>query len=153
MTWNRPRRPRDNAVVERSQGVSQRWTEPPTCADAPELQERLDRLDAVQRERYPHVGRQSRAEAFPALAHSGRAYTPTWEAAHWSLQRVLDELSEYAVVRRVDRSGKVWLYDQSHWVGKAAVGREIYVTLDPEQRDGVFQDAKGPGSVSSRRGN
>ena len=82
-------------------------------------------------------------QAYPRLAHSGRAYSRVWEARHWSLQRVLDRLAEYAVVRRVDRCGKVWLYDRSYWVGKPWVGQELYVTLDPQTREWLLQDPTG----------
>jgi hypothetical protein len=51
MVWNQPHRPGENPVVERSQGISQRWVEPQTCADASELQHRLDQMDRIQRER------------------------------------------------------------------------------------------------------
>lgn len=143
VSWNRPRRPRDNAKVERTQGVSEQWTEPHTCADAQELQRRVNYLDRLQRERYPSIGGRSRLEAYPALARGGRIYSRAWEAKHWRLQRVLNQLTEYAVRRRVDRSGKVWLYDQGHWVGKARAGQDIYVTLDAETREWVMQDLDG----------
>jgi hypothetical protein len=142
LIWNRPHQPRDNAVVERSQGVSQQWVEPSTCADPQKLQERLNQMDRVQRERYPSIGGQSRTQAY-RLTHSRRAYNRRWEIRHWSLARVLEALSEYVVVRRVDRSGRVWLYDQSHWIGKAAIGREVYVTIDPQTCEWIIQDAAG----------
>jgi hypothetical protein len=143
LTWNRPHRPRDNAVVERTQGVSERWAEAQTCADRRELQRRLDRLDRVHRERYPSIEGRSRTQAYPGLAHSGRPYSARWEAQHWSLEEVLKSLAEYAIPRRVDRSGKVWLYDQPHWIGKAWVGQPVYVTVDPESGEWVFQDPSG----------
>ena len=67
--WNPARRPQDNGVVERSQGTGKRWAEPPTCADAAELQRRIDDLDGIQREEYPSIGGMSRLEAFPGLRH------------------------------------------------------------------------------------
>ena len=36
--WNNPRSPRENGVVERSQGTSDRWCEPWTCDSPEELQ-------------------------------------------------------------------------------------------------------------------
>ena len=63
MIWNRPRQPRDNAMVERSQGVSQQWVEAHTCADAKELQERLDRMDRVQRDPGNYGVRRRRLDA------------------------------------------------------------------------------------------
>lgn len=141
--WNPPRQPRRNAVVERSQGVSQQWVEPQTCADAAELQRRLDRMDRIQREVYPGVAGRSRLERHPELAHSGREYTPAWEARHWDLRRVLHDLAEYAVPRRVDQKGEIWLYDHSYWVGKPWVGQVIYVSVDPQTGEWVYQDHRG----------
>ena len=86
--WNPPRRPQDNGVVERSQGTAKRWAEPGVCASAAELQRRLEEMDVIQRQEYPSVRGRSRLEAFPQLAHSGRAYTRAWEQEHWSLTAV-----------------------------------------------------------------
>jgi hypothetical protein len=41
ITFNPPRRPQDNGVIERSQGTGKRWAEPGTCVNANELQRRL----------------------------------------------------------------------------------------------------------------
>ncbi len=76
LDWNPPARPQDNGVVERSQGTAKRWGEPQTCDSPEELQRRLEELDGIQRQEYPSVGGRSRLEAYPGLAHSGRAYTP-----------------------------------------------------------------------------
>src|SRR5262249_8848543 len=103
MSWNHPRQPRENAVGERSQGGSQRGVEPLTCVNASELQRRLDQMDRIQRERYPSIEGRSRSQAYPDLAHSKRIYSAAWEARHWNAKRVWEQLSEYAVVRRVDR--------------------------------------------------
>jgi hypothetical protein len=143
LTWNPPRQPRKNAVVERTQGVSQRWAEPQTCATADELQQRLDRMDRIQREKYPSVEGHSRTQEYPHLAHSGRDYTPDWERHHWSLSQVLDSLAEYAVPRRVDKNGNVWLYDRGHWVGKRWTGQVVYVTVDAQTREWIYQDLNG----------
>ncbi len=142
LTWNHPCRPRENAVVERTQGVSEGWVEPHTCANAQQLQRRLDEMDQIHRESYPSIAGRSRMQAYPRLAHSGRYYSREWERRHWSLQRVLDSLAEYAVARRVDTAGNVWLYDRGHYVGKARHGQQVYATLDADTREWVFQDAR-----------
>jgi hypothetical protein len=56
---------------------------------------------------------------------------------------VLEQVGEYAVVRQVDGCGKIWLYDQGHWVGKGWVGQKVYVRLDAERREWVIEDRKG----------
>jgi hypothetical protein len=143
LACNPPRRPQDNGVVERSQGTGKRWAEPATCADADELRRRLRDMDHIQRAEYPSVGGRSRLQAYPRLAHSGRAYSAAWERRHWSLGRVLDHLAAYAVPRKVDRSGMVSLYNLNHYVGKLHQGKVIYVMLDPRRREWVFADEHG----------
>jgi len=143
LLFNPPCRPDMNGVVERSQGTGKRWAEPWDCATPAELQRHLDRMDPILRDEYPSAGGRSRLEAFPGLAHSGRSYTAASERRQWDLEPVLAHVAEYAVVRRVDRSGMVSLYNRTRYVGKAHGGQDIYVTLDPLRREWVFADAQG----------
>jgi hypothetical protein len=141
--WNPPRRPQDNGVVERSQGTAKRWAEPGTCATAEQLQRRLEEMDGIQRQEYPSLRGRSRLEAFPRLAHSGRAYSPAWERAHWSLAAVASHLAGYAVPRRVGQSGAVSVYNRSHYVGKSHAGKTVHVMFDPDAIEWIFADEKG----------
>jgi hypothetical protein len=143
VTWNPPRRPQDNGVVERSQGTAKRWAEPGTCAGAAELQRRLEEMDGIQRQEYPSLRGRSRLEAFPQLSHSGRAYSPAWERAHWSLEAAAAHLAGYAVPRRVDKSGMVSLYNRNHYVGVLHRGGTVYAMFDPESKEWVFADERG----------
>ncbi|MGH7752027.1 MAG: hypothetical protein ACREN5_04360 [Gemmatimonadales bacterium] len=141
--WNDAHAPTQNGVVERSQGTGARWAEPGQCASAAELQRRLEEMDAIQREAYPSVAGQSRAQAFPALRHSGRRYSAAWERAHWEVRRVLAHLAGYAVPRRVDKNGDVSLYHRPHYVGCLHRGKTIFVMVDPERGEWVFVDGQG----------
>jgi transposase InsO family protein len=47
ITWNRPRRPQENGVVERSQGTGKRWAEPGSCDSVAQLQGQVDEADAL----------------------------------------------------------------------------------------------------------
>jgi hypothetical protein len=143
VTWNPPRRPRDNAVVERSQGVGQGWLEPGTCGSAAELQRRADESDAIRRGEYPAFGSRTRLEEFPGLRHSGRRYSRRTEARLWDLQRVLDWLGGHPVSRQVSRDGKVSVDDRNLWVGRRWVGHQVWVELDPEARMWLIRDANG----------
>lgn len=143
MHWNPPRSPQDNGVVERSQGTSNRWCEPQTCATAEELQARLDRMDRLHREDYPYRERLSRMSYFPGLAHSGRPYARDREEALWEWSRVAEHLSTYVLIRRVDRSGLVSLYNRGHYVGKIHRGKDVYVMYDPERNEWFFTDREG----------
>jgi len=141
--WNHPRSPQENGVVERSQKTSYRWSEPWTCASPAELQARLDRMDQMYREVYPYRGRRSRSATFPGLAHSGRPYDATQEAAVWEWSRVADHLATYVVVRRVDSKGMVSLYNRGHYVGQIHRGKDVYVMYDPNRTEWLFADREG----------
>lgn len=143
VTWNPPRCPQANGVVERSQGTGKRWAEPATCGDVAELRRRLEEQDHIQRALYPRFEGLSRIEAFPGLADSGRAYRPDEEAARWDLGPVLGHLAEHVLVRRVDRSGAVSVYNRSRYVGKGLGGQDVYVSLDPLAVEWVYAGADG----------
>lgn len=140
---NPPRRPQANGVVERSQGIAKRWAEPWACGTAAELQERLDRLDLLQRESYPSVGTRSRMEAFPGLSHSGRPFEPGEEAGSWGLSRVWELLGKHLVPRRVDRQGKLSVYNRPHAVSLAWAGQVVWVGFDAVSGSWSFQDGAG----------
>jgi transposase len=142
--WNPPCCPQANGVVEHSQGTGKRWAEPETCRDLGELQGRLQEQDYIQRALYPSIHGRSRTEAFPGLKHSGRVYRPEEEASRWELERVLGALADCLVVRRVDSSGTISLYNRNRYVSKRLKSQDIYVSLDPievewlcSSRDGV----------------
>lgn len=141
--WNDAHTPQQNGVVERSQGTGKRWAEPERCATVAELQQRLQEMDRIQREAYPSIAGQSRAAAFPGLTHSGRPYSRAWERGHWEHRRVLTHLAGYAVPRRVDKNGDVWLYHRPHYVGCMHRGKQIYAMVDPERVEWVFADLHG----------
>lgn len=143
MHWNSPRSPQQNGVVERSQGTSNRWCEPRTCATAQELQERLDRMDKLHRELYPYRDRLSRMAYFPGLQHSGRPYGRGSEPALWEWSRVTEHLSTYVLTRSVDRSGLVSLYNRGRYVGKIHYGKKVYVMYDPQRNEWFFTDIEG----------
>src|SRR3954447_13809324 len=81
--WNNPRSPQENGVVERSQGTSNRWSEPWSCDSLEDLQGRLDRMDRLYRETYLYRERLSRMAYFEGLKHSGRPYDPNRERELW----------------------------------------------------------------------
>ena len=142
MHWNDPHQPTQNAVVERSQRTGKAWAEAGQCDSPEQLQDRLQEMDAVQREAYPWREGQSRAAAYPQLAHSGRVYSAAWERQHWELERVLQHLAGYAVRRKVDKNGDVSLYHRPHYVGIRSAGQDVYVMVDPERVEWVFADER-----------
>ncbi len=140
---NPPRRPQDNGVVERFQGVGKSWAEPQRCGSAAQLQARLDVLDRWQRELYPAIAGRSRTAAYPGLRHSGRVYDPTQEPSTWELRKAWELLGSHLVPRQVDQQGKVSLYNRPYSVGLLWAGRTIWVGFDSEQGAWMFQDERG----------
>ena len=141
--WNPPCQPQKNGVVERSQGVGKSWSEPGTCLSPRELQQRIDKMDRIQREAYPYCDGRSRMAVFPELKHSGRSYNKTWEKKHWDLDRVLKHLSQYLAIRHVDSRGTISIYNRNYYVGERYKGNYVTVMLDPLTRKWVIQDESG----------
>jgi hypothetical protein len=141
--WNPPRRPQDNGVVERSQGVAFNWAEPDRCHTPTELQHRLDEEDLVQRELYPHGQFGGRLQAYPRLAHSGRSFSTSWERMNWSWEAVLEHLTSVMVPRRVDCCGKIGLYHDKVYVGAVNRGKKAVVQFDAETAEWVITDSRG----------
>lgn len=141
--WNPARQPQKNGVVERSQGTGKRWGEPETCQDPGELQRRLDKMDRIQREVYPSIDGQSRWQAYADLHKVPRPYSKAWEKRHWDLELVMAHMADYRVLRRVDSKGQVSLYGRNHYVGKPRRGQDIYICLDPVDREWVFSTHQG----------
>jgi hypothetical protein len=127
--WNRPHHKQGNAVIERGHGVCQQWVEAHTCQSREALQQRLDHFITVQRERYPAIDGQSRAQAFPALVAGGHPYAPGQEAVLWDAHRVWAVLGQRVWVRRVDKVGRISLLNRALGVGKAWARQEVTVTL------------------------
>ena len=73
-------------------------------------------MDRLHREFYPYRERLSRMDYFPGLKQSGRPYDRDSEAKLWQWSRVAEHLSTYVLVRRVDRSGLVSLYNRGRYV-------------------------------------
>jgi hypothetical protein len=141
--WNRPRRPQQNGRVERSQGVSRRWAEPHQCASAAALQQRLARVNGIQREQYPAIRRQSRLQAYPGLAAGGRPYDPTQEEARWALEAVCRYLAQGVRRRRVDAAGKISLYNAGYQVSQRRAGEWVSVRFDATAREWVILEDGG----------
>jgi hypothetical protein len=97
----------------------------------------------LQRERYPLAQGRSRWQLFPGLRHTGRPYRAADEARLWDLPRVRAHLAGYAVPRRVDRQGKVSVYNRNLYVGVRHAGQEACVEYDPEQGQWLVSDGAG----------
>jgi hypothetical protein len=55
----------------------------------------------------------------------------------------LAHLADYSAPRHVDRKGQVSVYNRNHYIGKRYSGRDVYVVLDPLDREWVFTTQEG----------
>ncbi len=150
---NPARRPERNAKVERFHGLVEPWGEPSACANLAAWQERLNWVVEVQRERYPSIDKPSgdkpsgdkltRLEAFPSLGTTKRPYRREEESARWSLDLVKAFLAAGRWRRRVDKVGRIKLYNHPYSVGRAHKGQEVYVEFEPSKPAWVFRDKAG----------
>jgi transposase InsO family protein len=140
---NPARSPQDNGKVERFHGLIEPWGEPERCPNFASWQERLSWLSRIQREHYPAVGKLSRSEAFPSLAVVTRPYTSQQEAERWSLELVKAHLAQGRWRRRVDKVGRIRLYNRPYSVGRLYQGQEVFVGFNQVEGAWVIQDKTG----------
>ena len=135
--WNRPRRPTDNAKVERMQGVTATWSEPERRGSLEELQQHLDEVAAIQRSRYrcARLHNQTRIERYAALLDSGRDY----DAAACNLAAVFSFLASGTWVRKVSAVGQIDFYHRRYSVGAQYRHQHLRIHLDAEQKQWVVR--------------
>ncbi len=146
--WNHPHSPRENAKVERFNGLLESWGDPTRCADFAAWQERVAWVVRMQREVYPSVGEQTRLEANPTLLEVRRPYARRREAAQWQLARVQQYLSQGAWSRRVDKVGRISLYNRPYAVGRGHRGEQVWVRFDPLRNAWLITAEHGESLVS-----
>jgi hypothetical protein len=143
LTFNPPRQPRYNGVVEKSNHTLQRWSEPHKAASPEQWQQSVDAMDRRQREAYPYLRGRSRSEVFPQLEHSGRAYSASWEEQKWDLQRAREYLAGYVAQRRVSDGGRVMLYNHPYYLGRKHKGKTVLVNYDPQEAEWFVTEQGG----------
>ncbi|HET6568386.1 MAG TPA: hypothetical protein VFG50_10510 [Rhodothermales bacterium] len=138
---NRPCQPRDNAKVERMQGVTASWAEPARCADAQILQEHLDQAIHIQRSKYQcrRLGGHTRAEVYPDLFSGGSPYA----GEAFDLRRVFCFLAQGTWVRKVSGEGQVAFYNQRWQVGRAYRRQHVNIRLEAESWRWIVSDEQG----------
>jgi hypothetical protein len=142
VVWSRVRRPQDNGIVERSHRTLQAWSTPGHSKNLADFQNHLDAAVLLQREHYPDaVSGQTRIERFPEFAQILRPCEPN--EAHWSLALVYERLTKGRWKRKVDKSGRISLYNHNYKLGRGFAGLTVWVRFDRQTADWVCADANG----------
>ncbi|MBL7775880.1 MAG: transposase [Saprospiraceae bacterium] len=138
---NRPRRPQDNAKVERNQGTLSRWAEVHKCQSLEQMQAHLDEASAMQRDYCPvsRLGKTPRSEVFKDL------YTPTrpFDQAIFDEQRAYDYLAQAIYPKKVSVGGTTTVYNKPFQVGAQHKGKIVFVKFDPKNVAWLFFDQLG----------
>jgi hypothetical protein len=141
--WNHPHCPKENAFVERCNGLIDTWGEPNQCPDLATWQKRMEWMAQTQREVYPSVQGKTRLQAYPALGVCLRAYSFPEEARQWQLARAEAFLSQGRFVRLVGQKGQISLYNRAYGVGTQHAGSQVFVRYDPQTHQWVIQRFDG----------
>lgn len=138
---NPPRKPTDNAKVERAQGVLSDWIEAEKCQDTAELQDRVWEQAEFYNYHFPirRLNGQKRIAAFPTLRFTDRP----WNPADFHLQRVLDFLAPGQWQRKVSSNGQIQLYGQRFSVSTQYRHQRMSIKLCPKNNEWNIFDANG----------
>jgi hypothetical protein len=143
VVFNPPRQPRYNGVVERGHGTSRRWAEIENCPSLAAAQEKMNFVDRIQRERMGSIAGQSRRAAFPGLAHSGRAYSRSWEETNWDLAKAEAVLEAHVGRRLVSKQGQVSVCGRAVRIGPKHAGITVNLQYDSGSKMWVISAAEG----------
>lgn len=140
--WNRPRRPQDNAKVERKQGVLGNWVEAHKAINQADLQARVDRQIYFHNHQYPvrRLQRRTRVETYPMLAQA--TCRPLGEDPE-KITPVLTFLAQKEWVRKVSAKGQIHLFDLRYQVGASRKYQQVRIRLDPKKNVWLICDSTG----------
>jgi len=130
--YNRPRRPTDNASVERMQQTTKNWGEIGQATDIKNLQERLDNIGYLQRECYKvsRLGYQTRRQVFPQLWQNMNTYYLN----DFDAQKAFRHLADYSFARIVSQNGSISLYGNTYSIHKSMINSTVSVQFDAKYK-------------------
>lgn len=138
---NRPRRPTDNAKVERMQQTTKNWADIKNCVDTEQLQEYLNQVIELQRTHYKvrRLNYQTRIERYPGILTNPRKY----DSEYFDTQKVYEELAKWQFVRRASKIGQFSLYGQVYYLGKSLAKQYLVIKFNPNNLSWDISDANG----------
>jgi transposase InsO family protein len=145
---SRPRRPTDQAQVERQHRSQGDFVWKDRAFDRIEaLQEALD--DQIQLYNYAFPSQAAHCQGrpplsvFPTAGSTGRPYHPALEWELFDMQRVDTFLAQLVWTRKVARNGVVHIADACYSLGTARKGQSVAVRFLPASRSFRFESADG----------
>lgn len=112
--FNRPRRPTDNAKVERMQRTTKNWAQVKDCKDISQARNQLNTACEIQRSQFKvkRLKNKTRIEVFPQINHNPRVY----QADSFCLQKAYEQLAKWSFQRRISKNGQFSLYNRVYYL-------------------------------------
>lgn len=138
--FNRPRRPTDNAKVERIQQTSAKWIELEKIESITELEEALQRISIRHIHTYKvrRLGNKTRIDLFPELKTNDRKYDQTIFSSKLAYQR----LEKWTFSRKTSAIGQFSIYGQVYYLGKKFAKQMVNVHFDAEKIAWIIKNDK-----------
>lgn len=141
LIFNRPRRPTDNAKVERMQRTTKNWAQVDQCQNIQQLSQQLKQVCSIQREKFKvsRLKGKTRAEYYPELYQNPRRY----KAEQFDPQKAYDRLAKWTFARKTSKIGQFSLYGNVYYLGSKHTKQYVSVKFDPENIQWKVKDAQG----------
>lgn len=139
--YNRPRRPTDNASVERMQQTTKNWAEIKQAKHLENLQEKLNHVAIIQREKYKvsRLGNQTRKTVFPQLWTNCNYYIQN----DFDAQKAFQHLDSYRFARIVSKNGIISLYGNTYTIGKKWSNHTVSIRFESQNKLWLVYDKTG----------
>lgn len=137
---NRPRRPQENAKVERNQGTAGNWAEVKNCPNVETLQVRLQQAAHIQRNHYrvKKIGNLPRTTLFKDLLQIKRPFLET----AFDETRAYEYLAKVIYPRKVSAIGAISIHSKQFHIGIQFGKQVMFVKFDPQAIAWTVLDAK-----------
>lgn len=136
---NRPRRPQENAKVERNQGTAGCWAEVDNCPNVETLQARLDETADFHRNHYRirKIGNVPRIALFQDLLQIKRPFLET----DFDENKAYDFLAKIIYPRRVSSGGTICIHSKHFQAGFQYRGQIVNAKFDPSSIAWIILDS------------
>lgn len=145
--FNRPRRPTDNAKVERMQQTTKNWADITKAANGAALQHQLDEALINQRAYYKvrRLAGKTRLQAFPQIINNPRLYLNDleFELELFDTTKVYQAIAKWQFVRQLSKSGQFSLYNQIYYVDYKRAKTYVIIKLNIDNLEWTIVDTNG----------
>lgn len=145
--FNRPRKPTDNAKVERMQRTTQNWADIKNAPNGETLQSQLNDAIIIQRKFFKvrRLGGKTRLEVFPQILNNERTYINdiNFEKQIFDIQKVYQAIAKWQFIRQLSKTGQFSLYKQVYYIDYKKAKTYVVIKLNAEHLNWEISDTNG----------